>query len=395
MPYNMKRINVLILITKSNWGGAQRHVFDLASMLPRDTYDVEVMAGGNGPLISRLIEAGVKADGNLPIGRDINLLQDIAAFFKLIGAIRSRNPDVLHLHSSKIGVLGALAGRLAGVPRVVFTCHGWAFNEDRSVLSKTLIRLAYWITMFLCHSVVAVSETVRNQVAHWPVVPKKISVVYNGIAPGTHFSRTNARFELAKMAPRIKGAIADIPESRQVWIGTVAELHPIKGHEYALRALRMHLDQAAHSKRETRTIYVVIGAGQEADHLAALAIQLGLEEHVFFLGHVDDAYQYLKAFDIFLLPSLSEALAYVLLEAGLAQTAVVATAVGGIPEVVEDMQSGVLVQPRNERELAHAISFMIEHPTERKKYGAALRERVLERFSLDEMIEKIQEVYRG
>ena len=83
-------MKVLILITKSNWGGAQRYVYDLATNLPKDTYDVEVMAGGNGQLIDRLLEAGIKASGDLPIGRDVKFIDDLKAFFKLIKIIRNR-----------------------------------------------------------------------------------------------------------------------------------------------------------------------------------------------------------------------------------------------------------------------------------------------------------------
>ena len=104
-------MKVLILITKSNWGGAQRYVYDIATHLQKDLFQVEVMAGGNGILIERLKEAGIRADGNLPIGRDVSVFKDIKAFFKLVSILRKNKPQVLHVNSSTIGGMGALAGR--------------------------------------------------------------------------------------------------------------------------------------------------------------------------------------------------------------------------------------------------------------------------------------------
>jgi glycosyltransferase involved in cell wall biosynthesis len=136
-----------------------------------------------------------------------------------------------------------------------------------------------------------------------------------------------------------------------------------------------------------------MGTGRDREKLQGLISELGLEGNVFLLGHVDGASQYMKAFDIFMLASLSEGLAYVLIEAGAASLPVVATAVGGIPEVIDDMGSGILVQPRNARELSHALLFMVEHPDDRKKYGAALKEKVSQKFSLEEMAAKTADVY--
>ncbi len=391
----MKPLSVLILITKSNWGGAQRYVFDLATRLPKDRFSVEVMAGGEGPLITKLREAGVAAEGNLPIGRDVNMGQDIKAFFQLWSVLRAKKPDVLHVNSSKIGGLGALAGRLSGVRNIIFTAHGWAFNENRPFVQKALIALLYWVTMVLSHETIAVSEAARRQVISWPFVKNKIRVVHNGVAKEAGFSKKNAQLELTRMNESLKKAVANVPESGLVWIGTIAELHPIKGYEYTIRAVHECIHELRSMFSNKKIVYTILGTGEERQKLQALAAELGMSEHIFFLGHVDTAAQYVKAFDIFLLGSLSEGLAYVLLEAGASAVPVVATAVGGIPEVVDDMESGILVQPRSSRELSHALGFMIEHPAERKSYGAALKEKITKRFSLEEMVEKTATAYSG
>ena len=115
---------------------------------------------------------------------------------------------------------------------------------------------------------------------------------------------------------------------------------------------------------------------------------------IFLAGYMTDASQYLKAFNIFVLPSIKEGLPYVILEAGSASLPVVATTIGGIPEMIEDMKSGVLVQPKDSGELAHAISYMIEHPILARQYGAALKETVAQKFSLEKMVSAIGEIYK-
>lgn len=382
MEFTQKN-KVIHVITKSNWGGAQRYVYDLATSLPSDLYDQEVIVGGNGPLMTKLREAGVSVMSLSELGRDVNLAKDWASFKALFLEFRRKKPDVIHLNSSKIGALGSLAGRLAGVRRIIFTAHGWAFNEDRPFYIKYLLKAVYWTTLLLAHETIAVSENMRSQTRHWPWVQDKITVVHNGIAKNAGFSKANARTELMRLSPALRTRVESAPKTIP-WVGTVAELHHVKGYSYAIEAL---------ASMRGAAIYVVIGEGEERATLEAAIADNGLEDTVFLLGHVDRAAEYISAFDIFLLPSISEALSYSILEAGLTGLPVVATTVGGIPEVVEDMRSGVLVQPKNSRELAHALSFMIEHPTDRKKYSAALKERVVSLFSLDRMARETAEVY--
>lgn len=390
----MKPLKVLILITKSNWGGAQRYVFDVATSLPKEQFAVEVMAGGDGMLIEKLKAAGIAANGNLAIGRDVSFFKDVGAAFRLASALRKDRPDVLHLNSSKIGGIGAFAGRLAGVKNIVFTAHGWAFNESRPAIQKLSVAFLYWITMILSHRVIVVAEAARRQIRSWPGIQKKITVIHNGIDKETGFSRANARLELIRQNPALKKAIEGVPESRLVWIGTVAELHHIKGHEYALRAIASALDSIKSAAEPRKhVVYTILGDGEERERLEILVKNLHLESRVFLMGHIPGAAQYMKAFDICLLASLSEALSYTLIEAGAAGAAVVATAVGGIPEVIGDGVSGVLVQPKNHRDLTHALLFMIEHPEERAKYGAALKEKVAREFSLEKMMEGVVRVY--
>ncbi len=375
-------MKVLILITKSNWGGAQRYVFDLATNLHKDKYDVSVMAGGNGPLIQKLQQAQVKANGDLPVGRDISIVEDIKAFFKLISILKKEKPDILHINSSKIGGLGSLAGRLVGIKRIIFTAHGWAFNENRTLVSKIIIGVLHWITIILSHKTISVSETSKSQTDNWPFINKKMVVVHNGIKIDPGFSKMNAQLELSRMYPQLSSVFKSSKDL--VVIGSVGELHHIKGLNYALEAI---------SGLNTNFIYIIIGTGEEKDRLEKQIKDLKLESKVFMLGFLENAYQYFRAFDIFLLPSLSEGLPYIALESGLSSLPTIATAVGGIPEVIDDMKSGILIQPRKPSEIKYGIEFYLKHKKTRKEHGLALHDKVLTEFSIEKMVKDTEKIY--
>jgi glycosyltransferase involved in cell wall biosynthesis len=141
-------------------------------------------------------------------------------------------------------------------------------------------------------------------------------------------------------------------------------------------------------------MYAIIGDGDERSRLEKLIIELGLERNVFLLGHVDNAAQYLKAFDIFVLASLSEGLGYVILEAGLVGIPCIATNVGGIPEIIENMVSGILVQPRQPEEITKAINYFVGNKNIREKCAMALQKKVSTEFTIRGMVQATVVTYQ-
>ncbi len=182
----MKKI--LFVITKSNWGGAQRYVFDLATHLPRDRFAVAVALGGTGAagaqtggLQQKLHEAGVRTIFVPSFVRYISAGSDIQSFFELYHLFKKESPDVVHLNSSKAGGVGALAARLAGVKKILFTVHGWPFWEPRHRGARGLIYMASWFTALLCHRVIVVSDYDLQVARNMPFVAPKVARIYNGI----------------------------------------------------------------------------------------------------------------------------------------------------------------------------------------------------------------------
>lgn len=372
MTHNAKKTKVLFVITKSNFGGAQHYVYDLATTLPSERFEGVVALGGQGLLVDKLHSAGIRTIPLNSLERDMNPLRDMTSFFALWNIFRAERPDIVHLNSAKASGLGTIAAHLARVPNIIFTAHGWAFNEDRSKLSRIVIKFFSWITVVLSHKTIAVSAAVKKDTASWPFVSKKISVIKNGVKDLDFFTREGAR---AKLFTRMG---VTLPPSAFI-VGTVAELHKSKSISYAIEAF------AKLAPQNQNLYYLILGNGEEKEHLHALIELYKLQGRVFLLGFVEDAARFLRAFDTFVLPSSTEALGFVLLEAGLAKLPVIATTVGGIPEVIEDKKTGILVPARHADALAEALNQLIISPTLCNTLSVSLHKKILHDFSLDRM----------
>ena len=376
-------MKILYIITKSNWGGAQRHVFDLSTSMKANGHEVWVALGGEGILKHKLEEAGIYTFSIANMTRDMKISKDAGSFKEIYNVIKNKKPDVIHLHSPKAAGLGALAGRLLGVKKIITTVHGWTFNEPRPAIERLAIAFFSWITMLLTHITIVLSEKEFKQATYFPWIKDKLRLIPLGIKPVTFISVDGAKQSLAKV---IGMDFAEFYKKNIVI--TIAELHQNKGLKYLVDAMVNVIEQQPNS------LCLIVGDGEDQERIKEQIKNNKLENKVFLTGRIDNASEYLKAATVFVLPSIKEGLPYVILESGMANLATVATTVGGIPEVVEDMKSGILIQPRNSRELAHAISFMIEHPEERKRYGNALKEKITNRFSFTKMIQDNEWLYK-
>lgn len=372
----------MYIITKSNWGGAQRHVFDLSLAMKSSGHEVWVILGGEGLLKKKLEEAGIYTFSIPEMDRDINLKKEINSFKEIYTIIKDKKPDIIHLHSPKASGLGSLAGRILKIKSIITTIHGWSFNEERPVYERLGIIFFSWLTMLLSHKTIVISSKEHKQALHFPWVKEKIEFIPLGIKPITFISVDGAKQALAKII-----GMNFVDFYKKNVIATIAELHPNKGLQYLIQAIKII------AQEQQNTICLIIGEGQDKEALQEQIKKDNLSEKIFLTGRIDNASEYLKGISVFVLPSIKEGLPYVILESGLASLAVVATNVGGIPDIIDDMKSGILIQPKNYRELAHALSFMIEHPEERRSYGNLLKEKVSSSFKIEDMINKIARLY--
>jgi len=369
-----ERRRILYVITLARWGGAQRYVFDMACAARSAGHEVMV-ATQEGELSERLTAAGITVSFVPEFKRDIGITSDVRAFLRLLKVIREFAPDVVHVNSSKAAGIGGLAARIIGTRRIIFTAHGWAFNEDRPAWQKAVIWLVHYATVLLTDNTICVSNAIKEHAKDMPLVHNRFVVIHLGVEEGACLTREEARFMLA---PHI---------SFPIWIGSIAELHPNKRLDTLIRAFANIAD------RYPETTLMLIGGGHERARLEELIRELGLEARVRLRGHVENASAYLGALDIFVLPSRTEALGYVLLEAGLAGLPVSAANVGGIPEIVKDGETGMLFPSGDVTALEETLRAYLESPELVTRMSKALKEHVEAGFSKDRMVRETLKLY--
>lgn len=300
---------VLYVITKANWGGAQRYVFDLASNLPKEEFLPLVAYGQSGVLVEKLKEAGITTYRIPSMARDIVAGADLKSFFELIALYKKIRPEVVHLNSSKAGGVGALAARLAGVKKIIFTAHGWPFGEDRPLFARAIIWFLSWLTAILSHKVIAVSLADLHLAQKMPFVRHKLVHIYNGIDA-----------ETLESGEKIRNAF---PTGVHI-TGTIGELTKNKNQKALIER----------AKNEPNLYVAIVGEGEERGALEKLIQQYKLSDRVKLFGFIP-ANEVLRGFDIFALPSIKEGLPYVLLEAKAAGLRIEANRVGGIGEILD------------------------------------------------------------
>lgn len=376
-------MKILYVITKSNWGGAQRYVYDLATTLSTQGHNVSVVLGGNGLLSHKLKEAGIEVFNVGSMKRDIRLIDEIKTSFSLFKIIRKVKPDVVHVNSSKAGGIGAFIARLLFVKRIIFTAHAWAFNENRSHTQQFFIGLLHWLTIIFNHKTIAVSHSVKNQVTWMPFVKSKLTVIHPASPIIDFYTQSDAREKILEVVQ------FDHTKSTK-WIGTIAELHPVKNLFNAIESI----DILFKTNPEIDARYVIIGEGELREKLQKFIVEKGLETKVFLTGFMDNASRYLKAFDVFMLPSFSEAFGYVIVEAGMAEVPVIASNVGGIPETVIP-ECGILIAPRDKKAFALALKMTLNQEYDVRLQTDNFKKRIEENFSLEGMVERTVGVYGG
>lgn len=384
--------HILFFITKSVWGGAGRYVYDIATHLPRNEFIVTVAAAPGGELLARLEKQHIRTIPVLRFRRDVGMINDIRAGLAALMLLRKEQPDIIHVNSSKaggvVGVAAVLARMFFGIrTKRIFTIHGWAFHEDRPPWQTLLIRFFSKLTAYCYHHIICVSEYDYTSLLRQRVVPpKKLITIHNGISPEdvALLSHDGALTRLGKYA-------GTSFTNSDILIGTIGELHQNKQPLLLLKTVRV-LEPQPHVK------IVIIGEGEERAVLREYIEKHGLRDAVFLLGNIPDAARLLRAFTIFAFPSQKEGLPYVLLEAGIAMLPVVASRVGGIPEIIEHKKSGLLLDIKKtaspEKELAEVIAQLLDNRTVGKNYGAALHQKVITEFNIKQMMDKTTLLYQ-
>jgi glycosyltransferase involved in cell wall biosynthesis len=378
-----KKTKVLIIVTQSDWGGAQRYVFDLASNLPNNLFDVHVAAGqsadGSATLFERLAEANIPATHLRHLIRPINFFFDLLAIRQIYQLCKTLKPDVVHLNSAKVGIVGSIGARLAKTKKIVYTVHGFAFHENLPVWKKILYRLAEKLTANLKDAIICLSNAEKKSaISSVGFAAKKIMVIPNGI------NADSLNFLEKDTARRQLGISTD-----GFIVGTIANFYPAKALPDLIAAFAI-----VHKHSPTSRL-VIIGDGIERAAIEKSITATNLNESVLLLGKKLNAAQYLKAFDIYVNSSTKEGFPFSIIEAMLAGLPIAATAVGAIPEIVQSGSDGIVVTPRQPALLAEAVIKLTSNQSNAHQMGNRAQQKALQNFSLRSAIKNVIHIYQA
>jgi glycosyltransferase involved in cell wall biosynthesis len=327
----------------------------------------------------RFSEVGAKVVTSRYWRREINPL-DALAFYELFKLCRREKFDIVHTHTSKGGFLGRIAARLAGVPIVIHTVHGFSFNELTPWWTTAFYVYLERLASRFCDTMISVTNQHRLMAIEKRMAsPDTIVTIHNGI--------DLSRFEGVTATESMRRELSLAREA--TLIGTVGRLTPQKGQTYLLKAMPRVV------RKHPQTQLVFVGDGPQEAELKDLAVELGVADHCRFLGFRRDVPELLACLNIFVQPSPREGLSITLLEAMAARRPVIATNITGNREVVDDGIDGVLCQPMNSTALAKALIDLIENPKKARLLGKRAREKVEQHFEEQMMLKQTLELYRA
>ncbi len=346
-------------------GGAERQIYELAKALDKDKFSVTVASLECVGQTPRHLIEGIGC--RLETFRVVRVygLSGFIQGLKFFRFLRTTRADIVQTYHFSSDIWGVFWAHLAGVPVIISNRRDMGFWR-----SQRHVAAYKWVNRWV-HKIVAVSESIKRLVMSEEGVPEeKIEVVYNGI----HLPE-NGGPQIKNLTRKDIGAKED-----DLVIMHVANLTPVKGHAHLLQAMARVLPECPKAK------LVLVGEGPLRGQLTELAGRLGLTNHVVFLGKREDAGQLLNMADICVLPSISEGMSNAILEYMAAGKPVVTTSVGGNPELVQNGETGILVDKENSEQLAKALVFLANTPHKRAEMGRNGYERVKKKFTMSAMV---------
>jgi glycosyltransferase involved in cell wall biosynthesis len=377
------------VIARLNMGGPALHVAYLTAGLRERGYVTTLVAGslarGEESMEFVAEELGVNVISIAELNREISPLKDALAVARLARLIRLQRPQILHTHTAKAGAIGRLAALLAGdarPPLIVHTFHGHVLRGYFGPMRTAFFRLLERWLARVANVLIAVSPEVRDDLVALGVAPaEKFVVIRLGI-------ELEQRVDAGKDGRLETRRMLGIPPDRFVvgWIGRMTGVKRTHDVLLALKRLREHDVDAA---------LCMVGDGPDREPIERHASELGVIRHCYFLGYQEEVGQYYAAFDAMVLPSGNEGTPVSAIEALASGRPVVATRVGGVPDVVRDGEDGFLVAPGDVEQLADRLALLARDPDLRERMGRAGRERVVPRYAVDRLIDDVDSLYRA
>lgn len=378
-------MKILYIITQGENGGAQKNVLDMAAASAKE-HEVYVATGQvksekdlwlHNELKKNGFESGQLHIFNNLI-RNISPVHELKAFLEIYKYIKENKFDVVHLHSSKAGTLGSMAGKIAS-SKVVYTVHGFIFQEPMSIFKKVFYILAEFIASFFIDYHICVSRKDAYLGKKFLILrnPKKYAVIYNGITEDTS-NLLNGDAARKYISEQTKSDV-----SEKVIFGSIANLYATKGLTYFIKAAKILKEKVG-----SKFVCTIFGEGELRDELEKQIKDSNLENEFYLLGYAKNASQYLKGLEVFVMSSIKEGLPYALVEASRAELPIIATNVGGIPEMSQYLKIN-LTEAKNPEQLANAMQNLLD--TQNRLENKSKFNQI---FSLENMTSKTLEVYK-
>jgi glycosyltransferase involved in cell wall biosynthesis len=369
------QISILFYTDSSTFGGAERYIYTLIKELNSESYSLSIalpsVEGANKPK-EKLKTLGIEIKNIKPIKNRFDILN----FIRQIRFFKNNKADIIHfnLPNPYHSQFSILASKIAGVKSVVVTHHLPVLLKEASWKGRLLERL-----LVRCiNKVITVSNSSKRIIIEkLPFQEDRVVVIHNGIDVNY-----NRKFDSSSLKENLGIGETDLV------VGTVGRLTEQKGYIYLLKA-------AVRIKKEVRNVkLLIVGEGSMEKELKRYSLNLGLERDVIFTGFQEDVYKILNIMDVFVLSSLYEGFPFVILEAMIMKKPVVATEVDGIPEVVINGNTGILVPPKDPEKLAKAVISLLVDREKAKNMGNKGFKRVKDCFSKQIMVEKTENLYK-
>ena len=368
-------------------------VLDLLRYLDRSDYDISLIVGYTNPdepTLLDLIPDDITVIHMGCVVRELSPVKDLTALITLYRHFRKQSYDVLHLHTSKAGVLGSIGGHLAGIKTIIYTPHGHIFHQDSKIPgishpSSVKMKFLYHLRRYAyscCDILIALSQADKNEQVKLNLAPAgQFQIIMNGIDIDYFRNANQDSCEPSDISQRLN-------LKNKVVIGYVGRLSEEKGVDILISAFsRM-------SETIPNSVLLLVGFGDFREFLEGMVEDKRLGERVIFAGNQDDVRPFLKTMDVLVLPSRYEAQGIAAMEAMASAVPVVASNVGGVPGIIDNEKDGFLVYPESPKELASRIIDVLSNEHVRTEVVQRALERATTQFRVESMIKNYDAVYR-
>ena len=373
-----KKIKLLHIITHLPIGGAQDNTLYTVELLNKDKYDISLSCNLNGELVSRAKKVKHLKLYDVPnLRREVSIINDIRAFLYLYKLIKKENFTIIHTHSSKAGFLGRIAAMLNKTPIVIHTIHGFAFHDYMNSFKKNIFIYLEKLSAKWTHGLVTVSNLNKKKVVDLGIAPiEKLKNIYSGIDLTLFINEKNDQFRKELNL-----------DSNHLLLGSVGRLSNQKDPITMIEAFLIV------SKNFPNAHLTLVGDGELRDEILIKINQLQLNGRVHLTGNKNDPWKIYHSLDLFIMSSIYEGLGRSITEALSCGVPVVCTSVEGVPEIVRDNETGILVPPKDPGALATGIINSLNDMDNARRMAEEGRKFVNENFDVNKMVNDIDSLY--